>query len=165
MKILNNMNSRTLVKYVLENKKGIEVKEIKGNKIDFIITKEDDLSKRFGINVTYRNIPCEETRSEVWTYQEIQKIKDTCSVENMIPTVAFALCDEESETTYIFMLTVQMLEDLSKNDSTNDIFKRTKNGFQIKYGIGHSTKKELLDRLKYYVGYTEIIVDKMSFLD
>lgn len=165
MKILNAENSRELVKYVLDNKEGISTKLSNIEEIDFVSTKNNDSAVGYGIKVFYRNIPCAETRSQVWEKITLQNIEEDCKKQNLVPTIAFAVHDEDTKGTYIFIFTVKQMECLSQEEDTKDIFRETEKGLEIKYGVGLLTREDMLEKFKSYVDYTEIRNGRKNFFD
>ena len=165
MKRLNDENSRKLVKYILDNKEGISTKPSDIEEIDFVSTKNNDSAVEYGIKVFYRNIPCAETRSQVWEKITLQNIEEDCKKQNLVPTIAFAVRDEETEGIYIFIFTVEQMECLSREEDTKDIFRETEKGLEIKYGVGRQTRADMLERIKRYVDYTEVRNGRKNFFD
>ena len=82
-----------------------------------------------------------------------------------MPTIAFAVRDEETEGIYIFIFTVEQMECLSREEDTKDIFRETEKGLEIKYGVGRQTRADMLERIKRYVDYTEVRNGRKNFFD
>lgn len=166
MKILERTSSKTLIKYVLESKKELKIEESKIAKIDFIAKNKNMSSCNYGITVRYRNIPCTETRSQVFENKDLQEIKDACASEKLIPVIAFALFDEETNKTYAFLFTISQMEELAKDDTTEKFFKQVMHGLEIKIGTRQTVTNEiLLKKLKAHVDYTEIENNGRNFFE
>lgn len=162
MKILGKTNSKALVKYILTSKKDFKTDKSENNKIDFIVTDKKNPAKKYGIIVRYRNIPDSETRSQVYELTEIKKI---CINENLIPVIACAIYDEDTNKTYAFLITVEQIENLSQDTDCNEFLREVMHGLEIKFGINRNTSKDLLNKLKMKVDYTEVQQGTINFYD
>ena len=161
MKLINNENSRELVKFALNTKGNlnIEKSDIKG--ISYIVSSTENTNKKYGIIIKYRNIPESESRSE--TFKNLETTKKTCSDYQLIPTIAFVLNDETEQYTYVFLSTVKQLEDLADNKIIEDEISYVEHGIQIKYGINKTTVEEMLNKLKLHLDYIEIRTGTNNF--
>ena len=153
MKVIDNANSKELVRLILNARKDVTVDKTQIEKLDYIVTSE---SEKYGIAVRYRNIPETETCSQV--FDDTEELKDVCSEKNLIPTIAFVLYDTNRIRTYIF--TVGQLEELAKRDDIEEVVKKVDHGLQIKYGINKTPTDSLLDKLKMYLDCTELTIDE-----
>lgn len=163
MKVLEEVSSKALIQYILTSKKGYKTTSSGNKKIDFVTT-SDDGTKQYGIAVRYRNIPRSETRSQVFEDKDVREIKDACGTD-LIPTIAFAVYDEESEKTYAIIGTIEQMEKLAdEEENTREFFYNVIHGMQIKFGVGHDTQYDLLKKLEAHFDYTEIRTNKIDFL-
>lgn len=164
MRILEDVNSKALIQYILTSKKGYKTTSSGDKKIDFV-TASDDGTKQYGVAVRYRNIPCSETRSQVFEDKDVREIKDACGTD-LIPTIAFAVHDEETKKTYAIIGTIEQMEKLAdKEENTREFFYNVIHGMQIKFGVGRETKNDLLDKLKMNFDYTEIETNQKDFFN
>lgn len=155
MKVIDNANSKELVRLILNARKDITVDKTQIKKLDYIVTSS---SEKYGIAVRYRNIPDTETCSQV--FDDTEELKDICSENNLIPAIAFVLYDTKRIRTYIF--TVGQLEKLvQRNDAEKkEVIKRVDHGLQIKYGNNTEPVDRLFNKLKMYLDCTELTIDE-----
>ena len=161
MKVVDNANSRELVRFALQTKENLIIEKSKIESIDYIVSSTDDNAKKYGIVIRYRNIPDSETRSTV--FNDLEKIKENCNNNQLIPTIAFILYDKAEKSAYVFLVTVEKLEELANSKIIEDEISYVDQGIQIKYGINLTTEKKMLDELKAHLDYVEITTGKMDF--
>ena len=161
MKIMDELNTKELVKLILNSRKSLSVETTEIKKLAFIAVSRNDNSLKYGISVKYRNIPESETRSKV--FDDLEEIKQICSSNDLIPAIAFVLYDEAEKEAYIYLFTIAQIEALADKDSTKDVIKKVECGIQIKYGINHRTEKSLLDLLNKNIDCTELNTNSIDF--
>ena len=154
MKLINDENSRELVKFALNTKENLNIENSSINGIHYIVTSPQNIDKKYGIIIRYRNIPESETCSQV--FKDLETIKKNCNNSKLIPTIAFVLNDETEKYAYVFLFTVKQLEDLADSEIIKDEISYVEHGIQIKYGINNKTIVEMLDKLKEHLDYIEI---------
>lgn len=162
MKVVDDVNSRELVRFALQSKGTLSIEKSEDKSIDFIVSPLEDINKKYGIVIKYRNIPEKETKSKV--FDDLDKLKENCAKNNLIPTIGFVLYDETGKTTYVFLFTVQQLEYLTVSEKIKDEIYAVMNGIQLKYGVNHTAIKSMMDRLKANLDYIEITSGEIDFM-
>ena len=165
MKVVDNVNSKELVRFALQSKGSLSIEKSEDKSIDFIVSPLEDINKKYGIVIRYRNIPEKETKSKV--FADLDKLKENCAKNNLIPTIGFVLYNKSSDNTkkyaYVFLFTVKELENLANNKQLENEISYVDHGIQIKYGTGHEADVKMLDKLKEHLDYIEITVGEKDF--
>lgn len=167
MKVVDNANSKELVRFALQSKGRLSIKKSEDKSIDFIVSPIEDINKKYGIVIRYRNIPEKETKSNV--FDDLDKIKENCAKNNLIPTIAFVLYNKNSDNTkkytYVFLFTIEELENLANSKHLENEISYVDHGIQIKYGTGQEVDTKMLEKLKEHLDYIEITVGEKDFAE
>ncbi len=158
MKVIDSIKSRLLVEYVLRSKENIIVEKPEDSRIDFVITRE---TEKYGVFVRYRNFPLSETKSKTLDKEEQERILHICG-EDMIPVIAYVFYEMESDKTYVFMMTMDKMEELSMQD--NSFVNQVMKGIDVKLGVGKHFSDELYVGLKNEVASTEISINSNQIM-
>ena len=161
MKVVDNVNSKELVRFALQAKGNLVIEKSKIEAIDYIVSPTENNTERYGIVIRYRNISDDETRSKV--FDDLDGIKANCNNNQLIPTIAFILYDKAEKSAYIFLVTVKKLEELANSKIIEDEISYVDKGIQIKYGVNLTTETKMLDELKAHLDYIEITTGEIDF--
>lgn len=94
MRVLDEISSKALTRYVLNSRESLITEKTELDKLSFVTASKQEPSKRYGIAVRYRNIPVTETRSQVFEDSDLSNIEAVCMKNNLIPAISFVLYDD-----------------------------------------------------------------------
>lgn len=146
--------AENLTMYLLGHFKNMSVALIDHVGADVIATKRDAPDMRYAVSVKGRNIPIDESKSFVFSGDNIKKLTDTANNFGMIPAVSFVFVDEmegEKKIRALFA-TLDALMRL-RDDSEADFINNASDGFSIRYTEGknkhHLTEIKQCDKITY----------------
>lgn len=152
MKVLNDKNSVEIVKNILSMRGELEIE--KGNeKKQFTVIHRENVSRKYMVEVRYRNFPKTESRSQVFNLKELE---DKCAGTDMIPVLAFIFYDTEENKIFLALITAEKMKEMAEEDSASDIIKEVEHGIQFKYGCGKKALESYLNQFKNKIDFTEI---------
>ncbi|MBS6733795.1 MAG: hypothetical protein KH275_01115 [Clostridiales bacterium] len=159
MKVLNEENSKQIVKNVLSMREELTIKKGTG-KADFTVLVNENPSQKYDIAVRYRNFPETETPSQVF---DMTGFEAECEKNSRIPVLAFVFFDQATNRVYLSISTVKKMKEIAKEDSDTDIIKEVMHGIQIKYGRGHEALESYLNKFKDKIDFTIIERNSKTF--
>lgn len=152
-KILNSENSKMIVKTILKKREGVEITESTVKNFDFEV-KEN--FKTYSIKVYYGNIPNPETKSRPFEWERLKRLEELCT-DTSIPTIAYALYDEDFKKIYVLIMTLEQMYKVAEKEK--EFFKRVKNGLQVKSRTETEPLTDLIENSKNFFDTTIINID------
>lgn len=148
-KTLTEEMSRAIVKFVLGNLKGFNLREVNESGVDVIVEDETNQMK-YVVAVEGRNIPVTETASTRFEKEDLDNLKAYANNNNVIPLVSFVMVKNEIVDIYILKLTD--IEILSADPEFKALLPRANNGL----GINNSPKVQQFLQSDSRIDHTQL---------
>lgn len=158
--------AENLTMYVLGQLKNMSVALIDHVGADIIAVKRDDTSVRYAISVKGRNIPPTEGKSFGFSQSNIDKLKETAEMFNMVPAVSFVFVDEMEGVKKIRIFVARLDELLQMcSDPQVGFVNYASDGFSIKYTEGKN--KHWLSAIRNHnkIAYFEMQFNELEDVD